>query len=226
MQRGISRVFGLLAAVACVLAMASPAGAVTLTFEGLSNLQEVGTFYDSPEFGNVTFAPGTFAYKRSEQAPQDQFFSGEPSADTVISGAAGTVDITGLVDAGFTGAFSLWYSSASNASATITLFDIDGISIASLTLPASGDGGSDLLFDNWCEVGGGCSPVDTTVVSSLAVPDGQIAYSFRLFDPSGFGIAFDDITFTPVPEPDTALLLGLGLVSLAAGGRRARAASL
>lgn len=65
-------------------------------------------------------------------------------------------------------------------------------------------------------------PTGTVTTAFVNRPAGDIAY-IRASGTNGDTVLLDNLRFTPIPEPATLVLLGAGLVSLAALRRRRRA---
>ena len=68
----------------------------------------------------------------------------------------------------------------------------------------------------------GVTPVNTSPLGGPAPTEGQFTYSGPLvsravidFEDSGVKFAFDNLTYEPIPEPTSLLLLGSGLAALA-----------
>src|SRR5262245_41319171 len=158
MLRGFSRIGGLLSVFSCVLTLASSAGAVTLTFEGLKQQENVEFFYDpqpdgmggfvggslgsiGPNFGVVISGATAFLEGQSGST-----FANEPSPVTIISSVVPLL-ITGAVADGFTGAFSVSYTNNEplnvETDTLIRLFaSLDGTGVPLATLTLLGTGGS------------------------------------------------------------------------------------
>ena len=68
----------------------------------------------------------------------------------------------------------------------------------------------------------GSGPGDPAIGLSVSSELGILSVAFFGGSPNEFphSVFFDNLTVTVIPEPSTALLLGLGLTGLAAAGRR------
>ena len=202
-----------LAAAAAILAAAPASSAVvTLTFEGIGDLNPVGSFY-GPTY---TFSTATLALVDSDAGGTGNF-ANEPTADTVMffqDANDAILDVAG----GFTTGFSFFYSSSTAAS--VNVYDGAGGTgniLATLNLTAQG-------FDN-CVGDPNGSYCNWTAVGVLF---SGTALSIN-FGGTANQTAFDNITFgsdTPViPEPATwaMMITGFGLVGFAARRRRSGA---
>ena len=202
----------LLLATAALLALPSTANAaVTLTFEGLGNLDPVGNFY-AP---NYVFSADTLAVIDSDAGGTGNI-ANEPSGQTVmffLDANNATLNVTN----GFTTGFSFYYSSA--AVASVNVYDglnATGNLLATLDLSAQFNqncaGDPNGAYCNWTAVG---------------VNFGGTAYSID-FGGTANRVAFDNITFGSanpggVPEPAAwaMMLAGFGLVGGAMRRRQA-----
>ena len=202
-----------LAAAAAILAAAPASSAVvTLTFEGIGDLNPVGSFY-GPTY---TFSTATLALVDSDAGGTGNF-ANEPTADTVMffqDANDAILDVAG----GFTTGFSFFYSSSTAAS--VNVYDGAGGTgniLATLNLTAQG-------FDN-CVGDPNGSYCNWTAVGVLF---SGTALSIN-FAGTANQTGFDNITFgsdTPViPEPATwaMMITGFGLVGFAARRRRSGA---
>ncbi len=213
-----------LLATVFVLAVASArAGTVVLTFEGLQNLEFVGSYYNGglgslgsgpgPNYG-ITFGPDSQAII-SGAAGGTGNFSGSPTMPTILfflSGAGDGMD----VPAGFDTGFSFYYSAVVYPGSVSVYSGLDGTGslLASLDLPVTPSGGSPE-----CTYGAYCPWIP------IGVTFGGTAESV-IFSGSADYIGFDNITLgsgTPspgVPEPATLTLFGSGLLGLVRVFRR------
>lgn len=79
-----------------------------------------------------------------------------------------------------------------------------------------------------CSVADPCAGLDgTATIDGLelqltAAAAGLLADQLSIADLTGSVVAVANSSFTPIPEPGTALLMGLGLAGLGAAGRRTR----
>lgn len=201
----------LLAAAAAAFAAPASAAVVTLTFEGIGDLNPVGNYY-APDY---VFSPATLALV-DQDAGGSGNFANEPSPSTVmffLDSNNAVLDVT----TGFTTGFSFFYSSST--AATVTVYDGAGGTgniLAQINLMAQGSdnctGDPNGTFCNWTPIG---------------VAFAGTAMSIDFGGTANY-TGFDNITFgseTPggtVPEPAVWAMLvsGFGLVGAAARRRR------
>jgi hypothetical protein len=226
MTGSIKHILGGTIALAFAASVAvSPVGAATvLTFEGLTDLESVGNFYNGGTGGSgsgpgpslgINFAPNAWALLDSDAGGIGNF-GGEPSPSTVIffnSGNAIEMNVAGGLDGGV----SVYYT-ALGVPGFINVwdgFDASGNLLASLQLPTTPNMGAP-------DPTGSFSPFVL-----VELPFDGTALSVQFGGAPG-QIAFDDITLglvdTRVPLPGSLLLLaagavGIGLVRGRIGGR-------
>jgi hypothetical protein len=180
--------------------------AITLSFEGLQNLEPILNYYNGgtggfgsgpgPNYG-VSFTADSLAVK-STTAGGTGSFSNNPSGSTIaffLSGAGDTMD----VKAGFDTGFSFFYAAALAGSVGVfSGLDGTGTELASLSLPTTTS-----PYTVWDPIGVAFSGVAESVV----------------FGGSANFIGFDDITLGSVtPEPASGPIPGAGLLSYIALG--------
>jgi hypothetical protein len=199
------------------------ANAVVLTFEGLTNEEEVLNYYNGGygrySFGycpygsgpganyGVSFSPNALALI-SERFGGDGNFSGNPSGDTVLYFLNGTGDIMNVA-AGFNNGFSFYYADQIGFTGTVKVFsglNGTGALLASLLLPSTPN-----PYTVW-------NPIGVSFLGTAKSVD---------FGGTANYIAFDDITLgskipdnDPIPEPGTMALFGAGLLGLAIYSKR------
>jgi hypothetical protein len=208
--------------------LAGSAGAVTvLTFEGLQDLEPVGSFYNGGTGGNgsgpgpnlgAAFSSNALAVIDADAGGTGNI-GGEPSPSTALfflSGTAATLNYS----AGFSTGFSFFYTAINNPGSIAVYDGLDatGNVLATLELPLT-------PFNGAPDPNGAFSPF-----VPIGVGFNGIAKSID-FGGTINQIAFDDITFgsttpgapSPVPEPGTLLLFGTAMAGLGAVNRwRAR----
>jgi len=203
-------------------ALASQAGVITLTFEGLRDEEEILNYYNGgygslgsgpgPNYG-IIFSPNSEAIIEDDKGGRGDF-RGEPSPDTIVGFLYG-VDIMD-VPAGFTTGFSFYYSAVFDPG-TVNVWsglDATGTLLASISLPLTPDGANE------------CG---ASLCSFVA--DGEAFSGTALsvdFGPTADEIGFDNITLgssvptqTIIPEPSTLMMLAGGVLAIF-GGRRFR----
>jgi len=199
-----------------------------LTFDELQSFELIQDFYDGGTGGSGSSGPdlgvGFVGYALSLldlDAGGNGTFANEPSEDSVVffHGAREEMDIINVA-AGFETGFSFYYSSTVAAVATV----YDGLNATGNVL------GTVTLFPQATTSEGCALPGDPTGMYACWDPAG-VAFSgtalsvgltgFRQF------VLADNVTFgssAPIPEPAAGALVGLGLLGLAAAGRKRRSA--
>lgn len=197
-------------AILALAATALPASAasVTLDFEGAGGFVPVGEFYNGgagTNFG-VSFTDAVIAVVNDEFGP---YFSNAPTPGTVMSADDATATMN--VVSGFSGRLAFYYSALNSTLDAVKIYSgLNGtgdlLGQISLSGNAQLGGCSDSPFCNWQEVSLGFAGVAQSAVFASAA-----------------NMGFDNITITPVPEPGTYAMLGLGLGLLGLVARRRRA---
>jgi hypothetical protein len=219
----MKKFIGILAMVLLVGATFAQAGTVTLTFEGLGDLEPIDNFYNGglggfgsgpgPNYG-ITFTSDSLAII-SGCCGGTGNFSGAPTMPTIaffLNGAGDTMNVS----AGFDTGFSFYYS-AIGLPGSVSVYDAangSGNLLASLTLPVTPSGGApECTYGQYCP----WLPVGVTFSGT--------AYSV-VFSGSANYIGFDNVTLgsgipTPgTPEPGTLVMFGSGALGLAGLIRR------
>ncbi len=214
------------AALAAAFGVSSAANAsITLTFEGLQNLEPIANYYDGglggsgsgpgPNYG-ITFGSDSLAIISSNNGGTGNF-NGQPSGDTVAFFLSGSGDVMDVA-AGFTTGFSFYYSAIVYPGAVTVWSGLDGTGteLASLNLAVtpSGGAGCNLQYCPWFPTG-----VAFSGTAESAIFSGTANY-----------IGFDNITLGSqvpggAPELSTWAMMGLGFVGLGFAGYRARRAT-
>lgn len=193
------------------------AGVVTLTFEGLQDLEPVNNYYagglggsgsgPGPNYG-ITFTSDSLAIISGAFGGTGNF-SGSPTMPTILFFLTGAGDIMNVAG-GFDTGFSFYYSAVVYPG-TVTVYDgLNGTGnvLATLNLPVTPSGGAPE-----CTYGAYCPwfPVGVTFSGT--------AYSVNFSGTANY-IGFDNITLgsdipTPgIPEPGTLALFGSGVIGL------------
>lgn len=209
------KVISALAAAAALLA-AAPAFAdptTTVDFEGVTSFASIADYYNGGTDGagasganlGVSFTGAALALSNDELGP---YFSNAPSAGTVMF----ATDESAVMNfaQGFVADMSFSYSSATAALGAVTIYSgLNGAGsiLGSFNLLANAQSGcGDTSFCNWN-------------LASLAFDGIARSVSFG----GHFGeVAFDNVTVTAVPEPQTYAMMLLGLIGIAAVARRQR----
>jgi PEP-CTERM motif len=198
------------------------ASIITLTFEGLGNLESVGNYYNGGLGGNgsgpgpndgIVFSTNSLALIEDNHGGTGNE-GGEPTGDTglfFLSGGADTMDVA----AGFTTGFSFFYSAPFDTGSINVYSGLDGTGtlLATLALPLTANGAVSGCPDN---PGANFCPF-----VPIGVNFSGVAESVN-FGGSANQIVFDNITLGSsiaggsAPEPASVLLLlsGIGAVGL------------
>lgn len=222
MKKSIGRL-----AVALSLAIGTSwvcAAPVTLTFEGLKNMEAVNNFYNGgvgsqgssgTNYG-LSFSTDSLAIIDSDAGGGGNF-ANEPSASTILFFTNSSAVLNS--ESGFTGGFSFFYTTTT-ATATVDVYDglnKTGNKLGSISLAALGSAGCSGdptgAFCNWAAAG---------------ISFTGIAKSID-FGGTANQVGFDNVTIgsgtpgngtpEPVPEPGSLLLVGAALLALRAARR-------
>ncbi|WP_326544176.1 PEP-CTERM sorting domain-containing protein [Pseudorhodoferax sp.] len=187
-----------LAALALFAAAPVLAAPTTIDFETAPDWAPIAEHYASV---GVSFGGGADGMQNS--IPEFPSFSNAPSPLGIMVG--NTAPALMNVADGFSGVFSFWYSSFDAVAGGVSIWS--GL-----------DGTGDLLasFDLLGNAQDGCDDSPFCRFDLLSTTLHSAAYSVTFAE----AIGFDNVTFNEVPEPASALLMGLGLAGLAAARRR------
>ena len=210
----------LLAVTVFLGVISAQATVITLTFDGLQDLEPIDNYYNGgtggfgsgpgPNYG-IAFSSDSLAIISVLDGGSGNFSDVPPPATNTIafflSGAGDTMDVA----AGFTTGFAFYYAAAAGLDGSVDVYsglDGTGTNLAHLDLPANGSYCGVEPYSCWSEVG---------------VAFGGTAQSV-VFSGSANYIGFADITLgssqVNTPEPSTLMLLGSGFLGLAGVARR------
>jgi hypothetical protein len=191
------------------------ANAAVLTFEGLANVETVGSYYDGGLGGNgsgpgpdfdITFAPDALALVDADAGGSGNI-ANEPSGETVLFFLTGPGAIMN-VPGGFTTGFSFFYA-APYFPGTVTVWDdLNGTGNLLATIPL-------VINTDTC---GGDPSGQYNCWTPIGAAFAGTAKSVNFSGTANY-IVFDDVTLgsaTPgiVPEPAAFLFAGGGVLAL------------
>lgn len=202
-----------LAALAAALFSAGPASSaiVTIDFDGPTSFASINEYYaggaDSeeaigPNLG-VSFGPDALTIKNDELGP---YFSNWSTVG--IMGPVGA-DAAMNVGVGFIGDVSFSYSAVQAVAVNVwSGLNGTGSIVGTFQLAANAAG---------CAAGAGlCS----WSPASITLGSGVVARSITFGDAATTLTGFDNVTITAVPEPESVVLLALGLAGLGVVARK------
>ncbi|NTU53036.1 MAG: PEP-CTERM sorting domain-containing protein [Chlorobiaceae bacterium] len=202
------RFLAMLALASGMLFSSVPARAVVLTFEGVGDQGYVGNYYNGGPGGDygISFM---HAYTATEQGSGGSApYATEPSPITSMSfynidtGKWNTGSLN--VEGGFFSELSFYYSSPMNT-ATVTVYDdLNGLGnvLASIIITPQLS-----------------SPYSSFDQVTLGFSGTAYSVVFSGVD-STLPVVYDNISLSPVPEPTSALLFGVGTLALGLYGKR------
>ena len=202
----------LAAIAAATFAVPASAAVVTLDFEGIGDNNPVGSFY-APDF---VFSPATLALVDEDNGGNGNF-ANEPAPNTIMFFLDADNAILNAVN-GFSGGFSFWYTSSTEASVTV----YDGLNATGNILG---------VIDLRAQFNDNCTGDPSGTFCNWTA--GGVAFAGTAYSIDFGGTAnqtgYDNITFgsdTPgggtVPEPATwgLMIAGFGLVGASMRRRR------
>ena len=215
-----------LAAGAALLAFPALLSAQVMDFEGLGDQEAILDYYDGgmsaggagpgPDY-DIVWADNALSIIDADAGGTGNI-ANEPTPNTVLFWLGGTGAIMNHVGGGFTGGFSFWYSSSTEASVSVySGLDGAGALLASIDLAAN-------FQDDGCtgDPTGGFCHWDPVGVSFDGLAQ-SVDFSGTINQ-----TAYDNITLRSdvpggvAPEPGTVLLLASGLIGVAGVGLRRR----